>query len=189
MQLVRFTRGSAGAPARAVLALSLAASLAGAAPGETPLHAGRIDPFAGLSLDQKVQLLADREEIRDLIATYAHRAAHRQSMADLFTDDGTFINRTDARSPPTEIRGRAALDRFFDGLGSLPQHPLPTVHNILISVEGDRARAMSSIEVHVVTSGKVADGSGYYRDVLRRENGRWKFVVRDCSFFLMQDHP
>jgi hypothetical protein len=26
-------------------------------------------------------------------------------------------------------------------------------------------------------------GSGYYEDRFRRENGRWKFVVRDCTFF------
>lgn len=154
-----------------------------------PLYAIRTDDFRGKSLEQKIQLLVDREEIRDLIATYAHRAAHRQSMADLFTDDGAFINRPDANTPPMEVRGRAALDKFFNGLGSQPQQPLPMIHNFLISVHGDEARGLSSIEVRIVTNGRVVDGSGYYRDRFRRENGRWKFVERDCTFFTMIAQP
>ncbi len=156
---------------------------------DSPLYAGRIDDFQSKSLKQKVQLLADREEIRDLIATYAHRAAHRLSMADLFTDDGAFINRPDAVTPPMEFRGRAALDKFFNGLGSQPQQPLPMIHNFLISVQGDEARALTSIEVRIVDMDRVVDGSGYYRDTFRRENGRWKFVVRDCTFFNMIPMP
>jgi hypothetical protein len=154
-----------------------------------PLYAGRIDDFRGKSLEQKVQLLVDREEIRDLIATYAHRAAHRQSMADLFTDDGAFINRTDPKTPPSEVRGRAALNRFFNGLGSQPQQPLPMIHNFLISVQGDTARSLSSIEVRIVNNGQIMDGSGYYEDRLRRENGRWKFVERRANFFTMVVEP
>lgn len=157
--------------------------------GMQPLYAGRIDEFQGKSLEQKVQLLTDREEIRDLIATYAHRAAHRRSMADLFTDDGAFINRPDKATPPMEVRGRAELDRFFGGLGGQPQQPLPMIHNFLISVQGDEARALSSIEVRIVDKDRVVDGSGYYQDTFRRVNGRWKFVVRDCTFFNMIPVP
>lgn len=163
---------------------SIGSAHAQAAAGQ-PLYAGRIDEFRGRSLEQKVQLLADREEIRDLIATYAHRAAHRQSMADLFTDDGAFINRPDAITPPMEFRGRAALNTFFNGLGSQPQQPLPMIHNFLISVKGDEARALSSIEVRIIDKGRVVDGSGYYQDRFRRVDGRWKFVERDCTFFAM----
>jgi hypothetical protein len=154
-----------------------------------PLYAGRIDDFQGKSLEQRIQILTDREEIRDLIATYAHRAAHRQSMADLFTDDGAFINRPDPNTPPMEVRGRAALDKFFNGLGGQPQQPLPMIHNFLISVQGDEARGLSSIEVRILNNGKVVDGSGYYQDRFRRENGHWKFVERDCTFFAMIAQP
>ena len=170
--------------AAAIMALPHLAPGALAA-AERPLHEGRIDEFRGKSLEQKVQLLVDREEIRDLIATYAHRAANRQSMADLFTDDGAFINRPDARTAAQEVRGRAALDAFFDGLGRQPQQPLPMIHNFLVSVDGDEARALSTIEVRVVHAGQVIDGIGYYRDRLRRVDGRWKFVERDCTFLSM----
>ena len=106
-------------------------------------------------------------------------------MADLFTDDGAFINRPDARIAPQEVRGRAALDAFFNGLGSQPQQPLPMIHNFLVSIDGDEARALSTIEVRVVHAGQVTDGIGYYRDRLRRVDGRWKFVERDCTFMAM----
>ena len=175
--------------AAGILLLSTIGSAHAQVSASQPLYAGRIDDFRGRSLEQKVQLLTDREEIRDLIATYAHRAAHRQSMADLFTDDGAFINRPDAKAPPMEMRGRAAIDKFFNGLGSQPQQPLPTIHNFLISVQGDEARAMSSIEVRIVNNGRIVDGSGYYQDRFRRENGRWKFVERDCTFFTMIAQP
>ncbi len=184
---IRRVSAAMGAIVAGALLLPSAASAQAAA--EQPLYAGRIDAFRGKSTAQKIQLLADREEIRDLIATYAHRAAHRQSMADLFTDDGAFINRPDAMMPPIEFRGRAALNTFFNGLGSQPQQPLPMIHNFLISVNGDEARAISSIEVRIIDKGRVVDGSGYYQDRFRREGGRWKFVERDCTFQAMIPQP
>lgn len=178
-----------GQMAAGIMILSTGGYAQAQASADQPLYAGRIDDFRGKNLEKKVQLLGDREEIRDLIATYAHRAAHRQSMADLFTDDGAFINRPDLKTPPMEVRGRAAIDKFFNGLGSQPQQPLPMIHNFLITVQGDEARALSSIEVRIVTTGQVVDGSGYYQDRFRRENGRWKFVERDCTFFTMIAQP
>jgi hypothetical protein len=164
-------------------ALLLAAGVANAS--SRPLYEGRNDEFRGKSLEQQVQLLVDREEIRDLIAIYAHRAANRQSMADLFTDDGAFINRPTGNTAPQVVRGRPELDAFFNSLGTQPQQPLPMLHNFLISVEGDEARALSSIEVRILHDGHIMDGSGYYRDRFRRVDGRWKFVERDCTFLAM----
>jgi hypothetical protein len=51
--------------------LAAAGPVIAQAPADQPLYAGRLDAFRGLSLEAKVQLLADREEIRDLISTYA----------------------------------------------------------------------------------------------------------------------
>lgn len=149
---------------------------------DQPLYAGRVDSFGGLSVEEKVQVLADHQEILDLIATYAHRAAHGLSMADLFTDDGAFINRVPG-NPPAEVRGREALDRYFGSVASAPEHPLPMIHNSLISIHGDEATGVSSIEVRFASNGTSMIGSGYYRDQFRRENARWKFVERDTSFF------
>ena len=52
---------------------------------ERLLFIGRIDGFRGKSLEEeeKVRELADREEIRELVAIYAHRMAHGPGAADL----------------------------------------------------------------------------------------------------------
>ena len=49
-----------------------------------PLYLEKADAFAGKSPEAKVRELTDREELRELTATYAHRVAHGASIADLF---------------------------------------------------------------------------------------------------------
>lgn len=144
--------------------------------------------FAGFrsgDLAAMVRELADREEIRELTARYAFLVANRRPAVELFTEDGGFI----FRKPDGEVgvaRGRAALDDVFADILRAPNHNLPTVHNHLIDIQGDEATGVCWIELHahkVEDDGAVGDwrGSGYYEDVFRRENGRWKFVMRDST--------
>ena len=146
--------------------------------------AARLDAFRGKTLEEKVQELADREEIRDLIATYAHRMAHGLPVADLFADDGAYINRGTADRPAArEVRGRAALDEYFGDRTKVAEHPLPMIHNHLISIHGDEATGICSNELRLAENGASIIASGYYQDRFRREHGRWRFVVRDVTFF------
>jgi len=146
------------------------------------------DGFKGFRSDDVaavVRELADREEIRELTARYAFLVAHRRPAAELFTDDGGFV----FRKPDGEIgmaRGRAALDAVFDDILRAPNHNLPTVHNHLLDIQGDNATGVCWIELHARKAdddGTINDwrGSGYYEDVFRRENGRWKFEMRDST--------
>jgi hypothetical protein len=169
---------------RALLAAALIAGAPSAAEtiGDPPLYAERVDAFRGLSQGAKVALLVDREEIRDLVSTYALRAAQGVSMADLFIDEGAFINKV-PDTPIMEIRGREALDQFFGNMGKDGSRAMPMIHNHLISVNGDEATGFCSIEVRTAANGVSMTGSGYYRDRYRRENGRWKFVEREATFF------
>lgn len=166
-----------------VLGMTMMSLTGEAGAADQPLYAGRIAEFDGKTADEKLQLLVDREEIRDLIAAYAHRVANGgTSVADLFTDDGAFLN----RSPGvllTEVRGREALDKYYGALQGTPGIALPMIHNYLISVRGNDATGIASIEVRIANDGVSMIASGNYKDVFRRENGRWKFVVRDCTFF------
>lgn len=146
------------------------------------LFVGRFDPFAGKSLEQKVQALADRELIRDLTSTYAQRVAQGVSIADLFTDDGVFIERRQGGVARQEIRGRRDLDLHF-GRMRTPGTTMPMIHNHLISVHGDEATAIASIELRITQDGQSMIASGFYQDRLRRENGRWRFAKRDVTFF------
>jgi hypothetical protein len=148
-----------------------------------PLYIGRLDSFCNKTLEQKIQELADREAIRDLIATYAHRVAHGLANADLFTDDGTYINRRTPDSPGTVVRGRKELDAHFIARPGGAGTAMPMIHNNLIAINGDEASAICSIELRVSDNGTSTIASGYYQDRLRREDGLWKFVVRDVTFF------
>jgi ketosteroid isomerase-like protein len=134
------------------------------------------------TLEQQAQELADREEIKELTAQYAHGVARGEGLkvAALFTDDGVFLNRFPDK-PLTEVRGREALNKFY---GAIKRNfALPCIHNHLITLAGDEATGTCSIEVRINQTGQSMIGSGYYEDRFRRENGLWKFAVRDCTFF------
>ena len=135
------------------------------------------------TLEQQVQELTDREEIKELTARYAHGVARGEGakVAELFTDDGVFINQLPTGEPPTVVRGREALTKFY---GAIKRNiALPCIHNHLITLAGDEATGTCSIEVRIARNNQSLIGSGYYDDRFRRENGRWKFVERHCTFF------
>ncbi len=134
------------------------------------------------TLEQQVQELADREELKELTAHYAHGVARGEGakVAELFTDDGVFINDL-PDTAPTVVRGREALNKFY---GAIKRNTaLPCIHNHLITLAGDEATGTCSIEVRITRNNQSMIGSGYYEDRFRRENGRWKFVERHCTFF------
>ena len=66
------------------------------------------------TLEQQVREIADREEIKELTAKYAHWVALGEGakVAQLFTDDGAFINEIIGEKPNIEVRGRQRLDEF-----------------------------------------------------------------------------
>jgi hypothetical protein len=149
----------------------------------TPLYREPIS-FRDKTLEQKVQELADREEIRELISAYAHRVAHGQSISDLFTEDGAWTIRRSPDGPITEVSGMAELKARFDHPEKTsPENPMPMIHNYLIAIEGDEASGMNSNELRISENGKSIIASGYYEDRYRRVNGRWKFARRDTTFF------
>jgi hypothetical protein len=139
--------------------------------------------FGGLagSLEAQVRELADREEIREIVARYAQRVSHRQSPGDLFTEDGALIIDM-VGFPRQEIRGRAQLEAMFAATAARPAMNMPCVHNQLITIHGDEAWSTSWIELYLGDDanpdGRAFAGAGWYEDQLRRENGRWKFVSR-----------
>lgn len=136
--------------------------------------------FGSEDLAATVRELADREEIRELTARYAFLVANKRPAAELFTQDGGFV----FRKPDGEVgiaRGQAALTDTFADILRAPNHNLPTVHNHLLDIRGDEAAGVCWIELHAHKDGEDWIGSGYYEDLFRRENGRWKFAVRDST--------
>ena len=168
-----FLLGILGAPVAAAQAASTS---------DKPLYEKPFGAFQNKSLEQKVQELADREEIRELISRYAQGVAHGVSVANLFTDDGGFIMGVPG-SPDQEVKGRKELDKFYGTVVGTEGKTLPMIHNYLIEVSGVEATGLCSIEVRTSADGKSMIGSGYYADRYRKENGRWKFVVRDARMY------
>lgn len=133
--------------------------------------------------EQLLRELADREQIRDLVTLYAHRVTHGLSSADLFTDDGAYIHRRTPDGEPEVTRGRKELDAHYVERPGAAGVATPMIHNLLINLNGDEADSICSIELRLWQAGKSSLATGYYRDRFRREDGRWKFVVRDVVFF------
>lgn len=145
-----------------------------------PLLANGFDGFRSGAASDILRELADREELRELTARYAFLVATKRSAAELFTDNGGFdFRRPDGQSQ--KARGRQALDDVFADILRAPNHNLPTVHNHLFSINGDDATGVCWIELHAHKDGEDWRGSGYYEDIFRRENGKWKFVLRDST--------
>ncbi len=141
-------------------------------------------PVGATAPGKSLQDVVDRDEIRELAARYAHRVAHNIPAADLYSDDGAFIMRTPGE-PVMEIRGRAELDRMLGLAATGTVRRYPMIHNHLVTVHGDEAEGLCSMEVSQIQDGRMMKGSGYYEDRYRRIDGVWKFVVRDISLFFM----
>ena len=135
------------------------------------------------TLEQRLQEVEDREEIKELTAKYAHWVARGEGarVKDLFTDDGRFINEVIGEKPNIEVRGRKQLDEFYPGLKR--GMALPCIHNHIIELDGDNAKGTCTIEVRITQNGQSIIGSGFYADIYRRVNGRWKFVERHSQFY------
>lgn len=147
------------------------------------LEAPRQSPFHGKTTAAKVQELADREEIRELIAIYAHRVAHGYSIADLFTEDGVWTIRKLPSGEVHTVAGVAELTARFGDRRDNADRPLPMLHNFVIAIDGNEAGGICSNELRATEDGQSIIASGYYEDRYRREGGLWKFARRETTFF------
>ncbi len=159
-----------------------AAAPAAAPASSEPLYVQQFAAFQDKTAAQTLRELADREELRELTARYAHRIAHGVSCADLFTDDGAFITHTPGK-PVNDRRGRETLDRVYGEIAKNPGRTLPMIHNYIFAISGDEATGTCSNEVRTDANGQSIVASGYYDDTFRRVNGRWKFVMRRATFY------
>ena|ERR1700722_13383825 len=179
ISLIALVSGSAAVKAAA--ASAAATSTLPPAPS-SPIYLLEFSAFQHKTADQSMREIMDREEIRELLGRYAHQTARGMDVSTLYTDDGVFIVRIPGR-PVQEMRGREALSKVYGSMAKLANPPKPQIHNSLLVISGDDATGICSNEVRVVENGQSIIGSGYYEDMFRRVNGRWKFVVRSATFF------
>lgn len=145
------------------------------------LHLREFAAFDGKTDELRLRELADREEIKELVARYAHGIAQRAQVAWLFTEDGVFIQRVPGQ-PPEHYQGQDVLAPMYEKVAQTVA-PMPMIHNHIIEIDGDEARGLCSIELRMTYDGKSMIGSGFYEDEYRRVDGRWRFSRRDATMF------
>jgi hypothetical protein len=135
------------------------------------------------SLAARVQVLEDREQIRNLILAYGTAHDHRdyRTFAALFAREGEWV------SGMGSAKGPDGIFKLMDDM--IGHNPLPegsgTFHvltNDVIDIRGDRASAVT--KWMYMTPGDEGEPSiavlGHYNDEFIRENGVWKFLRREA---------
>ena len=133
------------------------------------------------SIEQRVRVLEDREEIKELTARYCWHVTHGEgeAVANLFTDDGVLdVTGGDFKA----VRGREALLKFYRASVREKEVAIPFIQNHIIVVDGDEAHGTCSIEARFSRGGESVTAAGYYEDKYRRERGCWRFVERKLFF-------
>ncbi len=141
------------------------------------------------TIEQRLQRLEDLEEIRQLFVDYGHSLDRHDfaSYAQLFSEEAELL-----LGPLGRATGRAAIREQMER--AMPGDPGGSYHlitNPRITLDGDRAT--SEVMWSVITRG--ADGSpvlsmlGRHRDVLVREDGRWRFQRREGHIDVPSRYP
>ncbi|MDD4860030.1 MAG: nuclear transport factor 2 family protein [Dehalococcoidales bacterium] len=138
------------------------------------------------ALEEKVQELADKEEIRDLLARYSFCCDlnRNEDLVNLFTEDGVFA--TDTEGVWSSHKGRPAIMKYFN----LPLHQelvFKSQHLLLdnvITVNGNKATAVG----YILLTDKWVGGYDIFRCAIRswafqRVNGHW--LIKDAKSVAM----
>ena len=138
-----------------------------------------------------IDKLDDREQIRELVATYAQHIAlgRGEKVADLFTDDAVFstVLPGQVAGLPDVLRGREELRSFYSKikLGAA----FPIVHSQTVKIEDNEAIGESLLQVRLDHEGRVTHGQAHYLDRYVQDDGRWKFAERTCTFLTLTPGP
>lgn len=126
------------------------------------------------SLEARLSAVADRDEIRDLAARYAHCVwqADIDGMVALFTRDGEM----DPEIYPV-VSGHEALVGAFKSMLEGREFQ-PFVHNHVIELAGDEATGTVYVDLRYVEDGRSMIGSAYYEDRYVRTHEGWRFRAR-----------
>jgi uncharacterized protein (TIGR02246 family) len=148
-----------------------------------PAAAQSQDSRSGKTASSQLQLLEDREEIRQLLIDYGRTLDQRdfQAFAGLFSKDGEYV----MGGGMGAVRGPAAIGKSMEDVfrKNPPGLRQPNFHlfaNEIIRVNGEEATALSKgfFVVPDESNKPVIVMLATYTDVLIRENGRWKFRKR-----------
>src|SRR5262245_24403289 len=127
----------------------------------------------------RVRELADRVEIRELVARYAAAVDDRDlsAVVGFFTDDGTLSRLPWRAVGPAQLEAayRTALGRY--------EWTVHSVHGNAVDFTGeDDAVGFVGCHAEHALNGEVVVVALRYRDEYRRVDGRWRFRSREIGF-------
>jgi hypothetical protein len=127
----------------------------------------------------EVRELIAREQIRELVARYAHHADRGRfdDLVELFADDG--VLEIDGREA---LRGRGALRAFLEAtradLREATGSGVVRHHVTTLSIDVTGSDEASGAAYFLVVSERGLDHWGRYRDRYVRTAGVWRFAAR-----------
>jgi hypothetical protein len=146
------------------------------------------------SVEDRLQRLQDREEIRQLLMDYGHYLDQRDfaSFSKLFAEqEGEWIGGMGRAKSSKAIRilMEKTIGSNKSGMISGPNCHLFT--NEIIDVNGDKAKATTKWIFVVQNSSRQPQPFylGHYNDTFIREHGRWKFLTRAVYGDIPPDDP
>ena len=132
------------------------------------------------TLAKRLKRLEDREQIWELFMSYRRSLDQRDfaAYARLFAEDGEWIGGLGRAKGPAAIQ--ALLERTLEVYPDDSSRTYHLVTNPSIELDGDRAEAETTwcFITRDDSDQAVLSLVGHYRDVLTREDGRWKFYQR-----------
>lgn len=151
--------------------------------------------FGADSAAARLQKIEDRQAIEQLLMGDYPRALDSNdwaAYAALFAKDGTLImgGGSTQRTGPTAIREYFSARPTPVPAASAAPSPCPVpagghrsehvVTNLTLQINGDMATDQAYWQTIVTRDCKsVVAGAGHYEDVLKREDGHWKFFKRE----------
>lgn len=139
-------------------------------------------------LERTVRELADRDEIRQLVARYCHFLHTRafRDIVDLFTPDGVL------EPPGTVVAGVGAVggDDLLKLLAGMcdAHDPWPFAHNHVIDLlDEDNARGVVYVETRLGSEAMRTANVNVYHDTYARVGGAWRFQARNVSGVLIPE--
>jgi ketosteroid isomerase-like protein len=139
------------------------------------------------SLEERIQLLEDREAIRELVAKYCRGVDGRDEdlFMSIWTDDAKYL----IGGPFGDHEGLDGIKGILHGLWTTFTEMHHWATNVVIEVDGDEARSWVNADVTGTdTKGNALMFAATYTDRLRRDPtgpGGWKFTERDIDLHYM----
>lgn len=135
----------------------------------------------------RIALIESRAAIADVVHGYARAILHSKpaEAAALFTEDGTFETRDGmpGQADPvvrTRFEGREQFLAYLMKGDASTVTMCPMIHNLVIDVDGQTARASSVMMGHMLGTSHTILGE--YQDSFRYE-GKWLFASRVYTIF------